>query len=265
MSAVPLLPVAVLAAVLGLSVGSFLNVVIYRVPAGLSIVSPPSRCPSCEHPIRNRHNIPVLGWLMLRGKCADCGNPISARYPLVEFLTGALFVAFALDVHRLHWALPAYLYFVAVGVALAMIDIDHKRLPDVIVLPSYPVVAALLAMAAGLDHNWWALARAGIGAAALFGFYFAIAFVYPAGMGFGDVKLSGILAALLAYLSWGTLIVGAFGGFLLGGVGGVVVLAARRGDRKTAIPFGPFMIGATGIAVFIGAQLSHWYLSLTSR
>ena len=128
---------------------------------------PPSKCPKCGHEIRTRHNVPVIGWLVLRGKCFDCSNPISPRYPLVEALTGALFAAVTLDVHQLHWALPAYLYFVAIGVALSMIDFDHQRLPDKIVLPSYPVIAALLTVGAAVNHDWGALARAGIGAAAL--------------------------------------------------------------------------------------------------
>ena len=256
---------ALIAGVFGLAIGSFLNVVIYRVPAGESIVSPPSKCPKCGAEIRPRHNIPVFGWLVLRGKCFDCGNPISPRYPLVELATGLIFAAMTADVGKLHWALPAYLYFVAAGVALTMIDFDHKRLPDKIVLPSYPVVAVLLTIGAGVDNNWAALARAGIGAVALFAFYFIIAFAYPAGMGLGDVKLSGILGGLLAYISWGTLVVGAFGGFFLGAVVGVIVLALRKGDRKTAIPFGPFMIIAATAAVFVGARIAHWYTHLTGH
>lgn len=256
---------AALAAVLGLLIGSFLNVVIYRVPAGESIVRPPSKCPKCGNEIRNRHNIPVFGWLVLRGKCFDCGNPISPRYPIVEFATGALFVVLTLDHSKLHWALPAYLYFGAIGIALTMIDFDHKRLPDKIVLPSYPVIAALLTVGAAVDHNWSALSRAGIGAAALFAFYFIIAFAYPAGMGLGDVKLSGLIGGVLAYLSWGAFGVGAFGGFLLGAVVGAIVIAARKGDRKTAIPFGPFMIVAAVLAIFVGAPIAHWYTHLTGR
>lgn len=253
---------AALVGLLGLAIGSFLNVVIYRVPAGESVLSPPSRCPSCATPIRNRHNVPVLGWLILRGRCFDCKEPISARYPLVEAVTAALFVLVTLRIVHLHLApaLPAYLYFAAVGVALAVIDLDHKRLPDKIVLPSYVVVAVLLATAAAFRQDWWALARAGIGAAALFAFYFAIAFAYPAGMGFGDVKLSGILGGVLAYLSWSTLLVGAFGGFLLGALGGIAVLASGRGDRKTAIPFGPFMIVAALLAIFLAAPVADLYL-----
>jgi leader peptidase (prepilin peptidase)/N-methyltransferase len=265
-----MMPIALwasLAGLLGLAIGSFLNVVIYRVPAGESIISPPSRCPSCGHEIRNRHNVPVLGWLVLRGRCFDCEAPISARYPVVEALTAALFVLVTLRVLHLHLAptLPAYLYFAAAGIALAMIDLDHKRLPDRIVLPSYVVVAILLTIASAATHDWWALARAAIGAAALFAFYFATAFAYPAGMGFGDVKLAGVLGGLLGYLSWSTLAVGAFGGFLLGAVGGVAVLASGRGGRKTAIPFGPFMIAAAILAIFVAAPIADGYLRLVRR
>lgn len=258
---------AALAGILGLAVGSFLNVVIYRVPAGESVVSPPSRCPSCRRPIRVRHNVPVLGWLVLGGRCYDCKTPISARYPLVEAATGVLFAAvtwrlLAID---LPWALAAYLYLVAVGLALAMIDIDVKRLPDRIVLPSYGVVAALLTIAALGGHDWWPLARAAIGVTALFAFYFALAFAYPAGMGFGDVKLAGVLGALMGYLSWSALIVATFGAFLLGAVIGVALMVAGRGGRKTAIPFGPFMIAGALITVFAGGWLADGYVHLVVR
>lgn len=257
----------VFAALLGLAIGSFLNVVIYRVPAGLSVVSPPSRCPSCEHEIRNRHNIPVVGWLVLRGRCYDCHAPISPRYPLVEAATGGLFAAVTgVLLHRgLGEAVPAFLYLTAIGVALAMIDFDTKRLPNAIVLPSYPVLAALLVLASALSHDWWALARAGIGGAALYAFFFALAFAYPAGMGFGDVKLAGVLGGAMAYLSWATLGVGAFGGFLLGSVVGVAVLVSGRGNRKTAIPFGPFMIAGALIAIFFARPLADGYLHLMGR
>jgi leader peptidase (prepilin peptidase)/N-methyltransferase len=255
---------AVLAGLLGLAVGSFLNVVIYRVPANESVVRPASRCPHCDHEIRNRHNVPVLGWLLLRGRCFDCQAPISPRYPLVEAGTGIVFAAVTVRILDLHLAaaLPAYLYFAAAAIALAVIDVDHKRLPDKITLPSYPVLAILLTVAAAAEHDWWSLARAAIGAAALFTFYFAIAFAYPAGMGMGDVKLAGLLGGVLAYLSWSALAVGAFGGFLLGAVGAVGVLATGRGGRKTAIPFGPFMIAAALLAVFVARPVADVYVRL---
>ncbi|MGH8962916.1 MAG: prepilin peptidase, partial [Jatrophihabitantaceae bacterium] len=256
---------AILAGIFGLAIGSFLNVVIYRVPVGESVVSPPSRCPSCGNTIRNRHNVPVLGWLMLRGRCADCANPISVRYPIVEAATAALFVVITLRIAHLHLgaALPAYLYLAAAGLALSLIDVDHKRLPDAIVLPSYAVVAVLLTIASASTHDWWALARAAISAAALFAFYFATAFAYPAGMGFGDVKLAGVLGGLLGYLSWSALVVGAFAGFLLGAIVGAAIIAMRRGGRKSAIPFGPFMIAGAVLALFVARPVADAYLRLT--
>lgn len=246
----------------GLLIGSFLNVVIYRVPRGESLVRPPSRCPSCGTDIKARHNLPVVGWLMLRGKCAACRAPISIRYPLVELGTGVVFAGLAAQLGHQPGTLPAYLYFAAIGIALALIDIDVRRLPNAIVLPSYPVLAVLLALAAYLQHDWWALLRAVIGAAALFAFYFVLAIAYPAGMGFGDVRLAGLIGGVLAYQSWSALVIGAFGGFVLGAVVGVAVITSRKGDRKTALPFGPFMIGAALAAIFVAAPIAHAYQSL---
>src|SRR4051794_38458950 len=142
MGAVPPAPTAALLVVimlLGLAVGSFLNVVIHRVPRGESVVSPPSSCPSCGARIRPCHNVPVLGWLLLRGRCADCGVRISARYPLVELATAVVFVALAARLAQLDQlgAVPAFAYFGAIGIALALIDLDVRRLPNAIVLPSY--------------------------------------------------------------------------------------------------------------------------------
>ena len=244
-------------AVLGLAVGSFLNVVIHRVPLGESVVHPPSRCPACGAGIAARHNVPVLGWLVLRGRCAHCGTRISVRYPLVELGTAALFVVLAL---RFDWPdLPAFLYFGAIGIALAAIDLDCRRLPTAIVLPSYPVLAVLLAGSAWWQGDGWSLVRAVIGGAALFGFYLLLALAYPAGMGFGDVRLAGILGGVLAYVSWSALLIGAFAGFLLGAVTGVAILAARKGDRKTAVPFGPFMIAGALLAIFAAGPLARAY------
>ncbi|MEU4526446.1 prepilin peptidase [Amycolatopsis sp. NPDC024027] len=251
----------VAAAVLGLLVGSFLNVVIHRVPRGESVVRPPSHCPGCGQTIKTRHNVPVFGWLVLRGRCAGCGARISVRYPLVEFGTAVLFALLALRLDPPD--LPAFLYFGAIGLALALIDLDCRRLPDAIVLPSYPVLALLLTASAWWRGDWWSLARAGIGGAALFGFYLVLALAYPAGMGFGDVKLAGLLGGILAYLSWPALLIGAFGGFLLGAVAGVVVLATGRGGRKTALPFGPFMIAAALLAIFAAGPLGQAYQRLT--
>ena len=270
MSTYPLALWVVLAGVFGLAVGSFLNVVICRVPAGESVISPPSHCPSCGHTIRSWHNVPVLGWLMLRGRCADCAAPISARYPIVEAATAGLFALVTMRIGQLDLdaALPAYLYLAAAGLALALIDVDHRRLPDRIVLPSYLVLAALLLIASAVSRDWWALARAGLGAAVLFACYALLAVGHPSGssaMGFGDVKLAGLLGGLLGYLSWPALAVGAFAGFLFGAVVGVALLGTGRCTRTTAIPFGPFMIAGTFAALFVAEPLTRSYLRLTGR
>lgn len=256
---------AVLAAfcgVMGLIIGSFLNVVIWRVPRGESVVSPPSHCPQCDNPIAPRDNVPVLSWLALRGRCRHCGLGISPRYPLVELLTGLLFAAMALKFGA-HAMLPAYLYLAAVGVALALIDLDVKRLPDALTLPSYGVGAVLLGIAAAVEGAGWPFARALFGMAALFAFYFLIAFIQPRGMGFGDVKLSGVVGLYLGWLGWGTLVVGAFMAFLIGGVVSIGLVLFTEAGRKTKVPFGPFMLLGALVGVFWGQQIAHGYTSLT--
>jgi leader peptidase (prepilin peptidase)/N-methyltransferase len=250
-----------LAAVLGLVIGSFLNVVIHRLPRGESVVHPPSACPGCGTPIRPRDNVPVLSWVLLRGRCRTCGEPISRRYPAVELVTGLLFGVMALR-FGLDPVLPAYLYLVSVGVALALIDLDCRRLPDILTLPSYPVAVVLLGLAAlaGSGSGEWL--RAVLGALVAFTLYFGLCFAYPAGMGFGDVKLSGVLGLYLGWLGWGVLAVGLFLGFLLGGLFGIAVVLRGSGGRKTAVPFGPFMLLGVLLAVMAGRRLVDGYLSL---
>ncbi len=254
------LPIA--AALLGLLVGSFLNVVVWRVPRGESVVRPPSACPDCSARVRPRDNVPVVSWLVLRGRCRDCGTAISWRYPLVELLCAALFVVMALRFGP-DPVLPAYLYLAAVGLALALIDLDCKRLPNALTLPSYPVVAGLLALAALLGSDSGDLVRALLGGLAMYAFYFGLCFAYPAGMGFGDVKLAGVLGMATAWLGWGVWAVGLFLGFLAGGVFGVGLILARRGGRKTAVPFGPFMLLGALVAVLAGAQIARAYIGST--
>jgi leader peptidase (prepilin peptidase)/N-methyltransferase len=251
----------VLAAVLGLAVGSFLNVVIWRLPRGESVVSPPSHCPGCDTPISPRDNVPLLSWLVLRGRCRQCGERISVRYPLVELLTAALSAVMAWY-FGLDWQLPAFLYLAAIAVALALIDLDVHRLPNAIVLPSYPVAAVLLLLPAVADGRWDDYLRGVLGGLVLFALYFLLAFIYPSGMGFGDVKLAGVLGAYLGWLGWGVLAVGGFLGFLLGGLGGGALMAVRRAGRKSKIPFGPFMLAGAFIAVLVGPDIVTWYRGL---
>jgi leader peptidase (prepilin peptidase)/N-methyltransferase len=266
--------------ILGALIGSFLNVVIYRIPAGRSIVSPPSSCSSCGARIRPYDNIPVVSWLVLRGKCRDCQAPISPRYPMVELGTGVVFAIVALWVFStadFGWAgvttndntlaiqlivLVAFLYLAAISVALAMIDLDTHTLPNKILLPAYPVAAVLLTAAALVAGEPGRVLTALIGAAALFGLYLALALISPGGMGLGDVKLAGLLGLYLGYLGWGPLIVGAFGAFLLGGVFGLILLATHKAKRRSGIPFGPWMLLAAWLGVFFGDQIAIGYLTL---
>jgi leader peptidase (prepilin peptidase)/N-methyltransferase len=246
---------------LGLAVGSFLNVVIHRVPRDESLVRPGSHCPHCGNAVRNRHNVPVLGWLLLRGRCADCAAPISPRYPLVEAGTAALFVAVAAK-FGWSWELPAYLYLAAIAVALAAIDIDVMRLPNKIVLPSYGVVPVLLLPAMIAEHSWSAGLRGLAAAVLLYVLYRALA---TWGMGGGDVKLAPVLGLYLGWLGWSSVAVGAFAGFLLGGVAGALLMLVRRAGRKTRVPFGPYMLAGAFLAVFAAAPVVNWYSTLFVR
>ena len=256
--------VIILSGVVGLVIGSFLNVVVWRVPRGESLVRPPSHCPRCEHPIRPWDNVPLVSWLVLRGRCRDCGAPIAARYPLVELGTGVLFTLTAWFT-GLSWVLPALLFLGALSVALALIDLDVHRLPDSLVLPAYPVALALLALASanpGGTADWGALLRALAGGGALLVVYLLMVVVYPAGMGLGDVKLAGVLGLYLGWFGWGQLVVGWFAAFLLGGAFSVVLLATRRAGRRSGIPFGPWMLLGAAVGITLGAPVADWYLGL---
>ena len=246
-------------AILGLMVGSFLNVVVYRVPLGRSIVSPPSACPSCESRIRPRDNVPVVSWLLLRGRCRDCSAPISARYPLVEAATAGAFAGVALVVGAV-WVLPAYWVATATALALALVDLDHRRIPNAILFPGLGLSWLLLVPGALLDGDPWGLARAAGGAAAYFGLLLVVALVARGGFGFGDVKLALLLGTFLAHRSWESLVVGVFGGFVVGGLIGGALLLARRAGRKDAMPFGPAMVLGAALALVWGTAIADWYL-----
>lgn len=242
----------VAAALYGTAIGSFLNVVIYRVPAGKSVVRPPSACPSCGHQITARDNIPVISWLVLRGKCRNCGAPISARYPLVELLTGAVWVGVALR-FGWSWTLPAELALVTGLIALAFIDYDHLKLPRVIVWPLGMTVLALLVLAAGVQGMWHRLLVAVICAAVEFAVLFGINFASPRALGFGDVRLSPVLGVALGWIGWRYAFWGFLGANLLGAVVGLALIAAQRAGRRTPIPFGVFLaLGAFAAMLYPG-------------
>jgi leader peptidase (prepilin peptidase)/N-methyltransferase len=246
-----------IAAAYGLIIGSFLNAWAYRLAHEESIREGRSHCPHCGHQIRAYDNIPVVSWLLLRGRCRDCGAPISWRYPAGEALTAALFVGVVL-MDGLDWGLIPHLLFVSALMLVSQVDLEIKIIPDIVILP----VAALglpLMIAFG-DGVWWQWPVAGAAAAA---FLFLISEVYyrlrhVEGMGFGDVKLGLCMGIYLG----AAVIPALFIGFLSGAVVGVVVVALQKGDRKTAIPFGPFLAAGAVVALFVGAQLIDAYLGL---
>lgn len=252
--------IAVIAGVFGLLVGSFLNVVIHRVPQGESLLWPGSRCGECRVPIRPWHNIPLVGWILLRGRCAHCRCRIPVRYPLVELATAVLFAAVTAR-FGLSATLPLYLYLAAVAVPLTVIDLRLHRLPDAIVLPSYAVCAVLLVPAVATG-GWTDVVRAVAAMAAVWAGYYALAWLYPGGMGFGDVKLAGLLGLCLGPLGWPAVLIGVLAGFLLGGLAGSALLLSGRAGRKTALPFGPFMLAGAFLAVFAAVPIASWYSSL---
>jgi leader peptidase (prepilin peptidase)/N-methyltransferase len=240
------------AGVLGALVGSFLNVVAWRVPRGESVVRPRSRCPHCETPIRPQHNVPVLSWLLLRGRCKDCGGPISARYPLVEALTAALYAGVVAATGADREAIVGLL-LVTLLVPVALIDLDHRRIPNKLTGPAAIVAVAATALLQPDQLGERLLAGAIAGGA-----LGAVALAMPGGMGMGDAKLAGVLGLFLGAQVIPAMIIA----FALGSIVGVAI-AARAGmhaARKTAVPFGPFLAlgGVTGL--MIGAQLSSWYV-----
>jgi len=248
-------------ALLGLLVGSFLNVVIWRVPRKESVVAPASHCPGCDAPIAPRDNVPVLSWIALRGRCRHCHTHISVRYPLVELACAALFAA--LGARFAHsWALPAYLLFGAALLAIAVIDLEHYIIPNRIVYPVGFASVPLLALGAGLNGDWWSFARALIGAACAFAALFLIHIVSPRGMGFGDVRLSFLLGLYLGFLGALEVAAGLFLGFVYGAVIGIGLMAMRRRGRGQHIPFGPFLAAGAITVVLVGGPIIDWYRGL---
>jgi len=261
MSAVPLGALLTSLALLGLVVGSFLNVVIHRVPAGLSLWRPGSACPRCSHPVRAYDNVPVVSWLVLRGRCRDCHEPISPRYPAVELATAALFVCVGLQFGRDGY-LPAALVLAAGGVALFMIDLDRHRLPFAIT----GVTAVLTVLALGVDAvagstapRLLPLVSIGIWLAVYAGVWVATS---GRGMGLGDVALSPLLGLALGWLGWGPALVGLLGGFVVGAAVGLLLMASGRAGRRTRVPHGPFMLAGAAVGMFFGQPLWSGYLGL---
>jgi leader peptidase (prepilin peptidase)/N-methyltransferase len=249
---------AVVCGLIGLCVGSFLNVVIYRVPRRESVIRPRSHCPACDSPIADRDNVPVLSWLLLRGRCRSCRARISIRYPIVELGTAVLFVAAAVRLGAT-WQLPAFCVFFASLLAISMIDLDHFIIPNRVIYPTHGVTIPLLGAAAAADGSWDHLRNAAIGGVAGFGVLLVIHLVSPRGMGFGDVRLAGVIGVMLGWLGLRYLFLGLFLGFLLAAVIGLVLIAAHLRSRKDAVPFGPFMAMGAVLAVLWGQAILNAY------
>jgi leader peptidase (prepilin peptidase) / N-methyltransferase len=241
----------VLIGLLGLLLGSFLNVVIYRLPRGESLNRPASRCPSCGAPVKPYDNIPVLSWLILRGRCRNCGARISARYPIVEALTAAVFVGAALT-RGVDDDLALWLPFAAMLIAVAGIDLDHRIIPNKILLPAaiWGIVGTIIFRPDNIDDS---LIAGGIAFMALF----LAAVAYPAGMGMGDVKLAGVMGI---YLGSGVA-PAMLAAFLAGSIVGVVIIAREGADaRKKGVPFGPFLALGGIIGLYWGPELVDAYV-----
>jgi len=256
------LPLAVRAAifgVFGLVVGSFLTVVIHRVPAGESIVRPRSRCPRCGTELRARDNLPVLGWVLLRGRCRTCGERISPSYPLIELATAALFVAAAF-LEPLYAAAVAAC-FMAVMLAVAVIDAEHRVVPNRITYTAIPAFA-LAVLVGDLAGQGLDVLDGLLGMVLYAVPLFLIALALPGGMGMGDVKLVALIGLVLGSLGLEYVGVAAFLGIVGGGVGALVAMAAFGYGRKQQIPFGPFLAAGGVLAVFLAPRLASWYVGL---
>lgn len=266
----PLMPddlwIAIALGVLGLLVGSFLNVVIARVPDGRSIITPASACPKCGAQLRWRDNIPLLSWCMLRGRCRTCAQPISVRYPMVEGLNALLWLSlywWAQAVPDRFSLLPVLLLLASAGLALAAIDIEHHRLPDVIVLPLYPIAAIGLLLnqtISGQGHWLDALTGAAIWGLTIGGLWLITS---GRGMGLGDAKLAPVLGGVIGWLGIAQASIGLLSAFLMGAILGAAFLASGRHARRARMAFGPFLLSGALLAVLFGQPLWHEYSRLT--
>ena len=243
---------AALAGAFGLIIGSFLNVVAYRLPRGESVVFPGSHCPSCDTAIKPYDNVPVLSWLVLRGRCRSCHRAISARYPIVEAVTAGLLVAVVLAKGADSDAWLG-LAFVVLLVPVTLIDLDHRIIPNTLMLIGTVVSVAIL-----LLTDPGALTEHLIAGAAAGGFLLVAALAYPGGMGMGDVKLAFVMGLFLGR----NVAPGLLAGFLLGSIVGGAIMAKKgvKAGRKTKVPFGPFLALGGLVGLFFGDAIVEWYL-----
>ncbi len=254
----------ILVVVFGLLVGSFLNVVIYRVPRRESIVLPASHCPKCEHELATRDNIPLVSYLLQRGKCRYCGDPISIQYPLVEAAASLIGVA-AYLVYGLTLEFALAVSFLLILLTVSVIDIHHKIIPNVIVIPAIVIAAIVLLGLPLTDLATPALVGASgwlnpaIGFVIGGGLLFLLALLWPNGMGGGDIKLAALMGLFLGPY----VIIALFLGFFLGSVGGVAAMGVLGKGRKDQIPFGPYLAAGAALTLYAGLPVAQWYLRIS--
>ncbi len=251
--------------IIGLTIGSFLNVCIFRLPRNISIVYPPSHCPSCNERIKAWQNIPLFSYLFLRGRCFYCGRGISLRYPLVELINGILYIA-VYHSYGLTLQSVFYMVFLSVIVVITFIDIDYQIIPDRITLPGILIglISAVLFLPdpllinhSGADSVPLGLSGALIGLITGGGLFYSIAVLSKGGMGGGDIKM---MAMVGASLGWKSVLMTTFMGSLIGSVYGIGLMLLRGKDRKTKIPFGPFLSVGALITLFFGRELLFLYI-----
>jgi len=252
---------ALILALFGLLVGSFTNVVIYRVPAGRSIAKPPSACPQCGARVRPLDNVPVISWLLLRGRCRDCKAPISARYPAVEALVGLVFAGIGWR-FGISWTAAGEAALAAGLVALAFIDLDHMLLPRRVVYATLTLVAVAFVAGSVTGSQWHRLAVAAISAVVPWALFFAINYVAPRALGFGDVRLALLIGFGLGWLGAAYAFLAFLVASVLGSVVGVALMAMGKAGRRTAVPFGTFLAAGAVVAALAGGPVVSWYLGL---
>jgi leader peptidase (prepilin peptidase)/N-methyltransferase len=247
---------AIVALPFGLVVGSFMTVAVYRLPKGESVVRPRSRCPACGAEIGARDNVPVLSWLLLRGRCRRCGARISVEYPLLELATAGLVVLAAIR-HRDPWQAVLVAGLLALMPGIALIDLRHRIIPNRLTYPALLLFAVVILLAWSIGDAA-DLAKAGIGLLLYGGILFVVAAV-SRGMGMGDVKLAAVIGLVLGGLGLRFVGVAAGAAIVLGGLGGLVALAMGKG-RKSAIPFGPYLAVGAVVAGLWGEPIASWYI-----
>lgn len=244
--------------IIGLSIGSFANVVIYRLPKGLSVLSPPSTCPSCKHQIGVAENIPIISWMFLRGRCKSCKKPISPRYVVIEALVALSFLSLFYRFGLSYLFFIFCLFFLAL-IIISAIDLEHKIVPNKIIYPTVFVTLPSFIAIAYLDKTPLNFENAILGGVGSFLFFLIVHLIQPKGMGFGDVRLAGVIGLYMGWLGLGEAFISICLSFFIGSFFGLLLIGLGR-SRKTKVPFAPFLASGAILCVFFGQSFLHYWL-----